>query len=177
MTDTGSEEYRSRRATHKFLQACSPTSHTMPFFQLSPRQQTYLTQKCKSRDADLPVVVCFLDEDNWCLLTTRLVHWCSGGIYHSLPYCELKQVGWSAGPGAAKKRTYVDQIDMWMETDEGRVRTKEASPWFFIFEKQGKRHELRLEVGAPQTAMWDAIEMLIRLEQIHPRQEAEAQPI
>lgn len=173
MEETGSEEYRCRRATHKFLQAGHPTACTMPFSHLAPGVQTYLTKRCHSAEPDLPVVACFLDNDNWCLLTTRLVHWSRDGAYHALPYGEIKQVGWSAGPGAAKKRTYVDQIDMWIETDEGRVRTKNASPWFFIFEKKGQRHELQLEVGSALTGIWDAIEMLIRLEQIHPRAEAQ----
>ena len=171
-TDTGSEEYRARRAQHKFLQAAAPTLHTMPFFQMSPSQQAYLTKKCHSGgEGDLPVVVCFLDSDSWCLVTTRRVHWSCDGDYHSLLYKDIRQVGWSAGPKAARKRTYVDQIDMWIETDEGKVRTKNASPWFFIFEKSGTRHELKLEIGSPQAAIWDAIDMLIRLEQIHPRVE------
>ena len=171
MTETGSEEYRARRATHKFLQQSAQTSHTMVFSQLPPKVQAYLTKKCHSAEEDLPVVVCFHDNDNWCLVTTRRVHWCSDAQYRSLNYGQIKQVGWSAGPTAAKRRTYVGQIDLWIHTEDGKVRTKEASPWFFIFDDQGIRHELRLEVGSPQTAIWDAIELLIRLENIHPRAE------
>ena len=176
-TETGSEQYRVRRAQHKFLQAGAPTRHTMPFNQLSPSQQTYLIKKCRLASGDeLPVVVCFLDQDNWCLVTTRRVHWATKGAYQSLFYRDIKQVGWSAGPTAARRRTYVDQIDLWMHTEEGKVRTKTGSPWFFIFEKSGVRHELRLEMGNPLTAIWDCIDMLIRLEQIHPRPDIAGEP-
>lgn len=169
MTETGSEEYRARRATHKFLQSGMPTGHTMIFSELPPKHQSYLTKKCHAdSEHDLPVVVCFLDPDNWCLVTTRRVHWSCEGNYHNRLYSQIKQVGWSAGPG--KKRTYVGQIDLWINTEEGKARTKTDSPWFFIFDTKETRHELRLEVGSAQTAIWDAIEMLIRLEQIHPRQ-------
>jgi hypothetical protein len=170
MTETGSEEYRARRATHKFLQQGMPTKHTMIFSELPVGAQTFLTRKCHSGpEEDLPVVVCYLDNDNWCLVTTRRVHWSSEGTYLNRKYSEIKQVGWSAGPG--KKRTYVGQIDLWIQTDDGKARTKTDSPWFFIFDTNEVRHELRLEVGSAQTAIWDAIDMLIRLEQIHPRQE------
>jgi hypothetical protein len=172
MTETGSEEYRARRASHKFLQQGPPTKHTMIFSLLPPKVQSYLTKKCRAgSEEDLPVVVCFLDNDNWCLVTTRRVHWTSEGVYQSLLYSQIKQVGWSAGPHSGKRRTYAGQIDMWIHTEEGRELTKTASPWFFIFDSKEVRHELMLEVGRPQTAIWDAIEMLIRLEQIHPRKE------
>jgi hypothetical protein len=174
MTETGSEEYRARRATHKFLQQGAPTARTMVFAHLPPKAQAYLTKKCRSHEEDLPVVVCFHDDDDWCLVTTRRVHWCADGEYQCLPYSEIKQVGWSAGPNVGKKRTYIGQIDLWVETDDGRVRTKAASPWFFIFDTKGVRHEVRLEVGSPLTAIWDAIDLLIRLEQIHPRETAAA---
>jgi hypothetical protein len=170
MTETGSEEYRARRATHKFLQQGMPTKQTMTFAELPPRVQKDLTRKCHSGpEEDLPVVACYLDGDNWCLVTTRRVHWSCDGQYNNRRYSEIKQVGWSAGPG--KKRTYVGQIDLWIQTEEGKARTKSDSPWFFIFDKDEVRHELRLETGSAQTAIWDAIVMLIRLEQIHPRRE------
>jgi hypothetical protein len=170
--ETGSEQYRARRAQHKFLQAGAPTRHTMPFNQLSAPQQTMLVKRCRlASGQELPIAVCYLDQDSWCLITTRRVHWSTRGLYKSLLYSEIKQVGWSAGPTAARRRTHADQIDLWMHTEEGKISTKTGSPWFFIFEKSGVRHELRLEVGNPLTAMWDCIDMLIRLEQIHPRQE------
>ena len=166
----GSEEYRVGRAQHKFLKQTSPTSRTMLFSQLPSKSQQYLTQKCHSViQEDLPVVVCYLDQDNWCLVTTRMVHWSRDGQYRNISYADIKQVGWSAGPHAAKRRTYVDQVDLWIDTEDGKKRTKEVSPWFFISDKKGARHELRLEIGNAQTAIWDAIDMLIRLEQIHPR--------
>lgn len=83
---------------------------------------------------------------------------------------KIKGLGWSSGPDGESKRESAATIDQWIETDDGMKMTKHVSPWLFLLDSDGNRHEVLLEPGTPLIAIWDSISLMIRLEEIHPRE-------
>ncbi len=169
MPVTVSDAYRAQRLRHKFKKEGGDRDRTRLFENFTSSIRSFMTDEAQLQLAEIPVLGYFLDNQTWLLLTTRRVIWARPGHKMQLKYTEIKTLGWSSGPPGAATREGPDQADEWIDTENGRQRTKVASPWLFIMDCSGTRHEALLDPYEPLLSIWNCILLMRRLEEAHPR--------
>jgi hypothetical protein len=152
---TGSQKYFARRMAHKFLQyQTSERTNLLEAFPEPTRE--FLLAHAALPEGEVAVFGYFQDEETWLVASSRRVTWSRLGQQHSLMYPEVVRLGWSAGPEGAATRKDPRDVDMEFETPSGMQSTKH-SPWLFIYDVHGNRHELLLENGGSVITIWNSL--------------------
>ncbi len=144
MFETGSDEYRVYRCEKKFWNESDQLKY---FKNFDEEVQEAILSQVALQPGEIPIVAQF-DTRNWVLVTTRRVIWKAGEMLNVLGYAQIRTMGWSAGPKAAETRLDPSQVELkWFNDDNEIENTKGRSPWFFIFDSFGNRHELLMRPG------------------------------
>lgn len=168
MPPTGSDAYRAVRFEREFEKQGGGTDRTRLFRGFTESIQQFLAEQTTLQLAEIPIAGYFENQDTWLLATSRRVLWSRPGFRHELKYSAIKRMGWSSGPDGAADRQRPDEWDMYIETDSGKQLTKHYSPWLFFCDKDSRRYEVLLE-RAGMLAIWNSMSLMVRLEEIHPR--------
>ena len=161
MFETGSDEYKAYRCEKKF-----ESWGAKPFRNLNFDFQEPILSQSSLAEGEIPVFG-WLAPLGWILVTTRRVIWKSDDVVTPLRYAEIKNMGLSAGPNAA--RSDPSAIDMFWTNENGeKIGTKGRSPWFFLFDVHGIRHEIYLQTY-DVIEIWNKILFLHALEKSYPR--------
>lgn len=164
MFETGSDEYKAYRCEKKY-ESCY--GEAKPFRSLKPEVQEPILFLAALVEGEIPVFG-WSAPLGWILVTSRRVVWKSDSEVTSLGYSEIKNMGWSAGPKAAESRVDPSAVDwFWMDENDEKIGTKGRSPWLFIFDVHGIRHEIYLQTY-DVIEIWNRILFLRGLEKSYP---------
>lgn len=165
MFKTGSDEYKAYRCEKKF--ECY-YGGARPFRLLKQEVQEPILMQASLSEGEIPVYGQPAPL-GWILVTTRRVIWKENESVNSLAFAEMRRAGWSAGPKAVGSRVDPSAVDMhWINENGEKVLTKLSSPWLFLCDVHGTRHELYLQPNELPAVM-DRILYLRNLERSYPR--------
>lgn len=163
---TGSDGYRARRLRHKFKSwGYAPLLHWWE--DLTPTPRDFLDEQVPLQPGEIRIVAYFADHYNWLLISSRGVFWPSADI-KCLSYSDIKTVGCSNGPAYAATRKNFDQPDIYVETKSSKQLTRLVSPWLFLADVTGIRHEILLDADVVEI-VWNLILHMLRIERAYPR--------
>lgn len=163
MFETGSDEYRAFRCEKKSMQE---TDQFKFFKNFDEVVQGAILSQLVLQPGEIPVVAQF-ETKNWVLVTSMRVIWKAGETLNDLGYAQIRTMGWSAGPKAAKTRRDPSEVELkWINDDNEIENTKGRSPWFFIFDSFGNRHELFMHPGE-LIEIWNVILFLRGLDRVY----------
>lgn len=163
MFESGSDEYRVYRCEKKNWTEYDQMKY---FKNFDEKVQKEMLSQSTLQPSEIPVLALF-ESKNWVLVTTRRVIWKAGETLNDLGYAQIRTMGWSAGPKAAETRLDSSQVELkWINDDNEIESTKGRSPWFFIFDSFGNRHELLMRPG-DLIEIWNVIIFLRRLDQVY----------
>lgn len=162
MFETGSDEYKAYRFEKKF-----ESWGGVPFRDLNEEVQKPILAQSSLADGEIPVFGGTAPL-GWILVTTRRVIWKADAVVTALPLAEIRNMGWSAGPKASETRLDPSVVEMhWIDENNEKTLTKGRSPWFFLFDVQGIRHEIYLQ-PCDVVDIWNKILFLRGLEKSYP---------
>lgn len=156
---TGSDAYRVFRLERDILKHGDAYSEWF-FEKLGTGVQQFLLSAVTLDDQELPAYAFFESEETWLFTTSRRVAWSRPGFKHQLRYGQILATGLSE----------IDRIQAkdYESRSKEISRIKGHSPWFFLEDKSGVRHDSLLPSGAPLFAVWNSIRFMQKLDRIHP---------
>jgi len=158
MTSHLSETSKASRLKHKFG---SDSQLTKVFENFDQATQTFFLAQVKLESGELPILGFYSEPSRWFFATTRRIVWSiPTEDIHELRHQEIEEMGWSSGPPGLASREKSSRPDYLIYTDEGEKRCKTASPWLYVLDSSGERHEVFLEPGSPLCAVWNSIKLL-----------------
>lgn len=156
---TGSDAYRVFRMKRDILKHGDAYSEWF-FEKLGTGVQQLLLNAVALDDQELPAYAFFESEETWLLTTSRRVAWSRPGYKHQLRYGQIGNAGLS-------EIVRIQKGDPESKSKE-ICRIKGSSPWFFLEDEHGVRHDALLPPGAPLLAVWNSIRFMQRLDLKHP---------
>jgi hypothetical protein len=161
---TGSDAYKARRLKKHFLKYGDYYSSRL-FESLAPEVQDYFLAKAQLPDSELVVFGFYEDKESWIFATTRRIFWSRPGFHHQLKYGQIKSIGQSE----YRKLAQQPEDSMSVEERSRRIREiKGDSPWLYFIHDNDNFSEALVPPGEPLFAIWNTIQFMIRLDNIHP---------
>jgi hypothetical protein len=157
----GTDEHRVTRAALKFA-GCGETEKTRLFSHFDAKVQEQLLEQMELESGELPCFAHFENGAHWLVATSRRFIWRRDITKTAMHYTEMKSFGSSTGPDAPTQRKSIENADLRMNVDGEWVLTKLRTPWFFIYDFSGIRHEILVEpIGL--LSIWNGLLSMVRL--------------
>jgi hypothetical protein len=171
---TGSDEYKARRMRHNFEKSKYQSQSLRLWENLAESDRIHLDKQVPLEPMEIPVLAYVRDDGTWMVTTTRRVLWSSLSLRGQLRCSQIKTLGWSQGPRFGEERKDPEEIDMWIQTPEGKQLAKLAASWIFICDTTGKRHEVLIE-PLVATDVFNCLLFTRSLARAHPESRSQQQ--
>ena len=114
------------------------------FDDLGSAERHLLLEKAALGIDDIPVIGLFIDEDNWLLLSTEYLLWCTSGKTHRVCTSCIADANVDLGELRMSKLSMADCATLQVIT------------------KSGKHYRIEVEAGRPLSGLWNVLKFLGR---------------